>query len=123
MNIYSRKRLKVVSQRPPVFPLSKRRKHIQEALVKETGWNDKVEGFEQRGVLSVGRDVCYTTDCQTQPYGMRSRHSSPEYEYMIKWPISTEIFVVSQKELFCSLILSFPSEIDYTTTIDSRRIH
>jgi len=42
---------------------------------------------------------------------------------MIKWPISTEIFVVSQKELFRSLILSFPSEIDYTTTIDSRRIH
>jgi hypothetical protein len=41
---------------------------------------------------------------------------------MVKWPISTESFVVSEKELFRSLILSFPSEIDYTITIDSIRI-
>jgi len=36
--------------------------------VKETGWNDGVAGPEQRGVLSVGRDVCYTTVSSTQLY-------------------------------------------------------
>ena len=62
MNIYSRKRLKVASRHSPRFPLGqKSRKHIQEALVKETGWNNEVAGHEQRRVLSVGRDVCYTT--------------------------------------------------------------
>ena len=50
----------------PTFPRrflrgQKRRKHIQEALVKETVLNDGVAGPEQRGVLSIGRDVCYTT--------------------------------------------------------------
>jgi hypothetical protein len=37
-------------------------------LVKETGWNDEVAGSEQRGVLSVGRDVWYTTVIWTQLY-------------------------------------------------------
>jgi len=45
-----------------------------------------------------------------------------EDEHTIKWPISTEIFVVSEKGFFRSLVLSFPSEIDYTI-IGSRRIH
>ena len=50
MNIYSSKRLKVASRHSPRFPLGqKRRKHIQEALVKETVLNDEVEGSEQRG--------------------------------------------------------------------------
>jgi hypothetical protein len=44
--------------------------------VKETVLNDEMAGPEQRGVLSVGRDVCYTTDCQTQLYRMRNRHFS-----------------------------------------------
>jgi hypothetical protein len=69
--------------------------NVQEALVKETGWNDEVAGPEQRGVLSVGRDVCYTTVSHTQLYGTGSGHSSVEDEYTVKWPISTEIFVVS----------------------------
>ena len=42
--------------------------HVHKALVKETGWNDGVAGPEQRGVLSVGRDVCYTTVFSTQLY-------------------------------------------------------
>ena len=83
MNIYSSKRLKVASRHSPG---QKRRKHIQEALVKETVLNNEIEGSEQRRVLSVGRDVCYTTDCQTQPYGARRRHSSPEDKHMVKWP-------------------------------------
>ena len=45
-----------------------RREHVQEALVKETRWNDGVAGPEQRRVLSVGRDVCYTTVFSTQLY-------------------------------------------------------
>jgi len=50
MNIYSRKRLKVASRHSPRFPLGqKSRKHIQEALVKETVLNNEVEGSEQRG--------------------------------------------------------------------------
>ncbi len=62
MNIYSSKRLSVASRHSPRFPLEqKRREHIQEALVKETVLNDGVAGPEQRGVLSIGRDVCYTT--------------------------------------------------------------
>ena len=62
MNIYSSKRLKVASRRSPRFPFEqKRREHIQEALVKETVLNDEVVGSEQRGVLSVGRGVWYTT--------------------------------------------------------------
>ncbi len=65
MNIYSSKRLRVASRHSPRFPLEqKRREHVQEALVKETGWNDRVAGPEQRGVLPVGRDVCYTTVCK-----------------------------------------------------------
>jgi hypothetical protein len=36
--------------------------------VKETGWNDGVAGPEQRGALSVGRGVCYTTVIWTQLY-------------------------------------------------------
>src|SRR5713226_7858568 len=51
------------------FPLEqKRREHVQEALVKETGWNDEVAEPEQRGVLSVRRDVCYTTVIWTELY-------------------------------------------------------
>ncbi len=62
MNIYINKRLRVTSRQSPHSPFEqKRRKHVQEALVKETEWNDEVVGPEQRGVLSVGRDVCYTT--------------------------------------------------------------
>jgi hypothetical protein len=62
MNIYSSKRLRVASRHPPRFPLGqKRREYVQEALVKETVLNDGVAGPEQRGVLSVGRDVCNTT--------------------------------------------------------------
>jgi hypothetical protein len=72
MNIYSSKRLKMASRHSPRFLLEqKRRKHVQEALVKETGWNDGVAGSEQRrGAfwLSVGRDVCYTTVFSTQLY-------------------------------------------------------
>jgi hypothetical protein len=49
MNIYSSKRLKMASRHSPRFLLEqKRRKHVQEALVKETGWNDGVAGSEQR---------------------------------------------------------------------------
>ena len=73
----------------PVFPWAKEAEHVQEALVKETGWNDGVAGIEQRGVLSVGRDVCYTTDFRTQPYRMRSRHSLPENGHTVKRTIST----------------------------------
>ena len=36
--------------------------------------------------------------------------------------ISTEIFVVSEKGFFRTLVLSLPFEIDYTT-IGSRRLH
>ena len=43
--------------------------------MKETGWNDGVAGSEQRGVLSVGRDVCYTTVFRTQLYQTRDIHS------------------------------------------------
>ena len=46
----------------PRFALEQtRREHIQEALVQETVLNDVVAGPEQRGVLSVGRGVWYTT--------------------------------------------------------------
>jgi hypothetical protein len=49
------------------FPIEqKRREHVREALVKEIGLNNEVESPEQRGVLSVGRGVCYTTDSQTE---------------------------------------------------------
>jgi hypothetical protein len=98
MNIYSSKRLKVISRHSPRFPLGqKRREHVQEALVKETGWNDEVESPEQREVLSVGRGVWYTTVMWTQLYRMGNRHFSRrrEDEHTVKWPISTEIFVVS----------------------------
>jgi hypothetical protein len=75
MNIYGSKRLKVASRHSPRFPLEqKRREHDQEALVKETVLNDEVAGPEQRGVLSVGRDVCYTTIIWTQLY-RESRYS------------------------------------------------
>lgn len=53
-------------------------------------------------------------------YRIGSCHASPEDEHTVKRPISMGIFAVSEKELFRSLILSFPFEIDYTT-IDSRR--
>jgi len=36
--------------------------------MKETVLNDEVENPEQRGVLSVGRDVCDTTVIWTQLY-------------------------------------------------------
>ena len=69
MNIYSRKQLRVASRHSPRFSLEqKRREHVQEALVKETGCNDGVTDPEQSGVLSIGRDVCYTTVFQTQLY-------------------------------------------------------
>ena len=45
-----------------------------------------------------------------------------EDEHTIKRPISTEIFVVSEKGFFRSLVLSLPFEIDYTI-IGSRRLH
>ena len=48
--------------------------------------------------------------------------SHAEDEHTAKWPISTEIFVVSEKERFRALVLSLPFEIDYTT-IGSRRLH
>jgi hypothetical protein len=39
----------------PLFLLQqKRREHVQEALLKEIGWNDEVEDPERRGALSVG---------------------------------------------------------------------
>jgi hypothetical protein len=44
-----------------IYVLSNKAKRKVPALVKETGWNDEVEGPEHRGVLSVGRAVCYTT--------------------------------------------------------------
>jgi len=50
---------------PPFSPGQKRQEHVQEALVKETVLNDEVAGSEQSEVLSVGRDVCYTTVFQT----------------------------------------------------------
>jgi len=70
MNIYSSKRLKVASRHSLTRfpPEQKRREHIQEALMKETVLNDEVENPEQRGVLSVGRDVCDTTVIWTQLY-------------------------------------------------------
>ncbi len=69
MNISSSKRLKMASRHSPCFlPEQKRRKHVQEALVKETVLNDEAEGSEQRGMLSVGRDVWYTTVIWTQLY-------------------------------------------------------
>ncbi len=78
MNTYSSKRLKVASRHSPRFPLGqKRRKHIQEALVKETVLNDEVEGSEQRGVLSVGRDVWYTTIFWTELYQSKNDHFCP----------------------------------------------
>jgi hypothetical protein len=46
--------------------------------VKETGWNDGVAGPEQRGVLSVGRVVCYTTVIWTQLYRMEGISFSKE---------------------------------------------
>ena len=65
----------------PRFPLGqKRREHVQEALVKETVLNDEVESPEQRGVLSVGRGVCYTTVIWTYPYKADTTHASPEEE-------------------------------------------
>ena len=48
--------------------------------------------------------------------------SHAEDELTANWPISTEIFVVSEKGFFRSLVLSLPFEIDYTT-IGSRRLH
>ncbi len=79
MNIYSSKRLSVASRHSPRFPLEqKRREHIQEALVKETVLNNGVAGTEQRGVLSIGRDVCYTTVICTQLYKASNGHSTPE---------------------------------------------
>jgi len=76
MNIYSRKRLKVTSRHSsPFSPWENRREHVQEALVKETGWNDGVAGPKQRRVLSVGRDVCYTTVSHTQLYQRGSIYS------------------------------------------------
>jgi hypothetical protein len=48
--------------------VQKKREHVQEALVKETVLNDEVADPEQRGVLSVGRDVCYITVFSTQLY-------------------------------------------------------
>ena len=56
-----------MASRPPRFPLEqKKREHVQEALVKETVLNDEVADPEQRGMLSVGRDVWYTTVFRTQ---------------------------------------------------------
>jgi hypothetical protein len=43
--------------------------------VRETVLNDEMECSEQRGVLSVGRDVCYTTVFWTQLY--RKREGGP----------------------------------------------
>jgi hypothetical protein len=40
--------------------------------------NDEVESPEQRGVLSVGRGVWYTTDFCTQLYKASNGHSTPE---------------------------------------------
>src|SRR5258706_6801540 len=75
LNICSSKRLKVASRHsPPVSLEPKRWEHVQEALVKETGWNDGVAGPEQRGVLSVGRDVCYTTVKRTLLELISSHH-------------------------------------------------
>jgi hypothetical protein len=51
------------------FPIEqKRREPVREALLKETGLSNEVESPEQRGVLSVGRGVCYTTKFSTQLY-------------------------------------------------------
>ena len=64
------------SRHSPRFPLEqKRREPVREALLKETGLNE-VESPEQRGVLSVGRGVCYTTVFRTQLYQTRDIHSS-----------------------------------------------
>ena len=109
----------------PTFPLrfplgQKRRKHIQEALVKETVLNDEVEGSEQRG-CSLLEEMSVIPPIVGLSY-TESRHSWPENEHTAKRTISTGIYVGSQKGRFRSLILSFPSEINYTT-IDSRRIH
>lgn len=43
-------------------------------------WNgNRVMGPEQRGGISVGRAVCYTTDIWTQLYNtVRAGYSSPE---------------------------------------------
>ena len=77
MNIYSSKRLRVASRHPPRFPLGqKRREYVQEALVKETVLNVEVESPEQRGVLSVGRGVWYTTVIWTELYISETAHST-----------------------------------------------
>src|SRR6266699_2970302 len=71
---------------PPRFPLwQKRREHVQEALVKETGWNDGVAGREQRRVLSVGRDVCYTTASWTQLLTLSYVRCYEVYDFRSLW--------------------------------------
>ena len=60
MNIYSSKRLRVVSRHSLRFPLGqKRREHVQEALVKETGWNDEMAGLNREGALYWKRCLVY----------------------------------------------------------------
>jgi hypothetical protein len=57
MNIASRKRLKEGLRRPPVFPFEqKRRKHVQEALVKETVLK---KGLNKEGALCWKRCLLY----------------------------------------------------------------
>jgi len=73
-------------------------KHIQEALVKETVLNEGVAAPEQRGMLSVGRDVCYTTDCQTQLDRMGTSHSHAEDGI---WPNDPAWFTPSVVILIC----------------------
>jgi len=98
----------------------KRREHIQEALGKGTILNDEVAESEQGGVLFIRRVSGIPPIVRLSHYRIGSRHSSPEDERTVKRPISMGSFVVSQKEPFRSLILSFPFEIDYTT-VNSRR--
>ena len=69
----------------PTFPRlpfgQKRREHIQEALVKETGWNDEVAGPEQRGVLSVGysQEEDRSSPCCSET----ERESFPSFSYSV----------------------------------------
>ena len=68
MNISSSKRLR---EWPPDilprFPLGqKRREHVQEALVKETGLNDGVAGPEQRGCSLLEEMSGIPTGCATR---------------------------------------------------------
>ena len=101
MKISSSKRLRVASRHSPRLPLGqKRREHVQEALVKETGWNDEVAGSEQRGcslleemsVIPPISLLCYTERETAIPH--------TEDEHTITWPISPKIFITSEKELF-----------------------